>query len=136
MALNFNWKFWKKKETPAAAPAPAPPETAGKAAEEPSLSDTFKRFKGRMPQLLAAAKNPSVQKKVREIEERMKTDGVDTKDEKAVQTWIEAHKEELNPKPAAKIETFRRQTPKLGRNDPCHCGSGKKFKKCHSEEIA
>ncbi|MBF4343374.1 hypothetical protein EAY39_22040, partial [Vibrio anguillarum] len=19
---------------------------------------------------------------------------------------------------------------KLGRNDPCHCGSGKKFKKC------
>jgi len=26
---------------------------------------------------------------------------------------------------------FRRDTPKLGRNDPCHCGSGKKFKKCH-----
>lgn len=23
-----------------------------------------------------------------------------------------------------------RQTPKLGRNEPCHCGSGKKFKKC------
>jgi len=21
--------------------------------------------------------------------------------------------------------------PKLGRNDPCWCGSGKKFKKCH-----
>lgn len=28
-------------------------------------------------------------------------------------------------------ETYRRDTPKLGRNDPCHCGSGKKFKKCH-----
>jgi uncharacterized protein YecA (UPF0149 family) len=26
---------------------------------------------------------------------------------------------------------YRRDTPKLGRNDPCHCGSGKKFKKCH-----
>lgn len=26
---------------------------------------------------------------------------------------------------------YRRETPKLGRNDPCHCGSGKKFKKCH-----
>jgi uncharacterized protein YecA (UPF0149 family) len=26
---------------------------------------------------------------------------------------------------------FQRATPKLGRNDPCHCGSGKKFKKCH-----
>ncbi len=28
------------------------------------------------------------------------------------------------------VETFVRATPKLGRNDPCHCGSGKKFKKC------
>lgn len=26
---------------------------------------------------------------------------------------------------------FMRAEPKLGRNDPCHCGSGKKFKKCH-----
>jgi hypothetical protein len=31
--------------------------------------------------------------------------------------------------PAA--EPFRRSEAKLGRNDPCHCGSGKKFKKCH-----
>lgn len=26
--------------------------------------------------------------------------------------------------------TFIRSTPKIGRNDPCHCGSGVKFKKC------
>jgi SEC-C motif domain protein len=25
----------------------------------------------------------------------------------------------------------RREGPKVGRNDPCPCGSGKKFKKCH-----
>src|SRR5262249_17800000 len=24
-----------------------------------------------------------------------------------------------------------REEPKIGRNDPCPCGSGKKFKKCH-----
>jgi uncharacterized protein len=30
-----------------------------------------------------------------------------------------------------KVETVRRAGPKLGRNDPCHCGSGKKFKQCH-----
>jgi hypothetical protein len=23
---------------------------------------------------------------------------------------------------------------KLGRNDPCHCGSGQKYKKCHQAE--
>ena len=27
-------------------------------------------------------------------------------------------------------KTFRRETPKIGRNDPCPCGSGKKYKKC------
>ncbi len=26
--------------------------------------------------------------------------------------------------------TIRRDGPKIGRNDPCPCGSGKKFKKC------
>ena len=29
--------------------------------------------------------------------------------------------------------TFRRNTPKVGRNDPCPCGSGRKFKKCCGE---
>ena len=24
--------------------------------------------------------------------------------------------------------------PELGRNEPCHCGSGKKYKKCHLEK--
>ncbi|MCB9338542.1 MAG: preprotein translocase subunit SecA [Lewinellaceae bacterium] len=28
-------------------------------------------------------------------------------------------------------ETIRRQDPKVGRNDPCPCGSGKKYKHCH-----
>ena len=28
------------------------------------------------------------------------------------------------------IKTIRRELPKVGRNDPCPCGSGKKFKKC------
>jgi uncharacterized protein YecA (UPF0149 family) len=28
-------------------------------------------------------------------------------------------------------EPIRNPKPKLGRNDPCWCGSGKKYKKCH-----
>jgi len=27
-------------------------------------------------------------------------------------------------------KTFRRTEAKVGRNDPCPCGNGKKFKKC------
>jgi SEC-C motif-containing protein len=28
-------------------------------------------------------------------------------------------------------EPIVRESPKIGRNDPCPCGSGKKYKKCH-----
>jgi preprotein translocase subunit SecA len=41
------------------------------------------------------------------------------------------------PRPArtggddAEVKTVRRDEPKIGRNDPCYCGSGKKYKKCH-----
>jgi uncharacterized protein YecA (UPF0149 family) len=28
-------------------------------------------------------------------------------------------------------ETIRREGDKVGRNDPCPCGSGKKYKRCH-----
>jgi uncharacterized protein YecA (UPF0149 family) len=28
-------------------------------------------------------------------------------------------------------QPFQRAEPKLGRNEPCWCGSGKKYKKCH-----
>jgi preprotein translocase subunit SecA len=31
----------------------------------------------------------------------------------------------------AVVKTVRRDEPKVGRNDPCPCGSGKKYKKCH-----
>ena len=31
----------------------------------------------------------------------------------------------------APVKTVKREEPKIGRNDPCWCGSGKKFKKCH-----
>ena len=29
-----------------------------------------------------------------------------------------------------KGQTVRREAPKIGRNDPCPCGSGRKYKKC------
>lgn len=32
-------------------------------------------------------------------------------------------------------ETFVRQTEKVGRNDPCPCGSGKKYKKCCAQVV-
>ncbi len=36
---------------------------------------------------------------------------------------------------AGKIKTVTRNQPKVGRNDPCPCGSGKKYKKCHGAGV-
>jgi preprotein translocase subunit SecA len=36
-----------------------------------------------------------------------------------------------SPPAAAQRTTVRREADKAGRNDPCPCGSGKKYKKCH-----
>ncbi len=30
-------------------------------------------------------------------------------------------------------QTYTREQPKVGRNEPCHCGSGKKYKQCHGK---
>ena len=40
--------------------------------------------------------------------------------------------QQATPKPQErrKPETFKRETPKVGRNDPCPCNSGKKYKNC------
>jgi uncharacterized protein len=34
---------------------------------------------------------------------------------------------------SARTSEHRRSAPKVGRNDPCPCGSGKKYKKCCGE---
>jgi uncharacterized protein len=36
----------------------------------------------------------------------------------------------LGMEPLGNLSTFRRSMPKIGRNEPCPCGSGKKFKHC------
>jgi uncharacterized protein len=41
--------------------------------------------------------------------------------------------QDLTAEQRYKVETVKRETPKVGRNDPCPCGSGKKFKQCHGK---
>ena len=45
-----------------------------------------------------------------------------------VRTGRNAHRHAPPQKP------FVHGAPKLGRNDPCSCGSGKKYKKCHGKD--
>ena len=57
-------------------------------------------------------------------------DGVNVGDDKEVKKWMKKHPEVLQGGETVKVETVRREEPKVGRNDPCTCGSGKKYKKC------
>lgn len=50
---------------------------------------------------------------------------------KTPRAMVEQNPELMDP---GKVETYRRDQPKVGRNDPCPCGSGKKYKKCCGRE--
>ncbi len=39
-------------------------------------------------------------------------------------------------RPGQMLGPFVREEPKIGRNDPCPCGSGKKYKRCHGTAAA
>ena len=39
------------------------------------------------------------------------------------------------PQGERKVKTIKHEEPKVGRNDPCTCGSGKKYKKCCGKNV-
>lgn len=47
-----------------------------------------------------------------------------------LKTLVSQKKKEQALKAAPVIKEPIVHGPKIGRNDPCHCGSGQKFKKC------
>ena len=44
---------------------------------------------------------------------------------------LQAHESESEE--PAPPQTYTREQPKVGRNEPCPCGSGKKYKQCHGK---
>lgn len=46
-----------------------------------------------------------------------------------------AHENDYNDPSAGVKQAPVKVGPKVGRNDPCPCGSGKKFKNCHGKEV-
>ena len=116
------WNPFKKKEQP------REPE------KEVSIAD---RLEKEIDSLPAAFKNklqdPAIKEKFMSIARRMEADGVNFKSIRQMKKWMKEHEAELraegNPE-QPKVETVVHEGPKIGRNDPCPCGSGKKYKKC------
>jgi len=153
------WDFLKKlkktgpeegvpvKEAPAVKPAPAPsqvqpvqaahpvpqaqvPVKAVKPHAQKTDDELAEELNKISPEILSQAKTPEMRKLVINIYRKMLVDGVDVNNEKEVKKWLKKHPEVAAGGDTQKVETVKRAEPKTGRNDPCICGSGKKYKKC------
>jgi uncharacterized protein YchJ len=89
--------------------------------------------------IVANGMNPRYWGMAKSLYMQMRAAGVDTADEEAVQRYIAEYNLRLMGRKSADrsdLEGFSppipivEQSPKIGRNDPCSCGSGRKYKKC------
>ena len=115
---------------------PKPEEQQGKKPEAGDLKEIEKQ--GLLGTFFRKWKDPAFLKQMRALSARMQADGVNVKDQSAVKAWLEKNKRAIEsgemkldaPAQQTAPATFHKTEPKVGRNDPCPCGSGKKFKKC------
>ncbi len=80
---------------------------------------------------------PSIEQKDRELTEKGVAGKSDDSEDAAESTAAAKRKGGGKARTAgdgAKTEPVKRDRPKVGRNDPCPCGSGKKYKKCHGKD--
>ncbi|HUT86075.1 MAG TPA: SEC-C metal-binding domain-containing protein [Elusimicrobiales bacterium] len=99
------------------------------APQTPAEEDIDAEIDNLPPSLLTKVKDPKVKSKLKKLTKMMAADGVNLKKSSQVKQWIKQHPDQVKGI-GQTIETYRRQEPKVGRNDPCSCGSGKKYKKC------
>lgn len=126
------WNPFKKKSTPAAETATAP--KADKPAKKESIEERIEREIESLPAMIKnKLKDPQIKQRFIDIAKRMEKDGVDFKSIRQMKKWMKEHEAELRAENATgvqKVETVVHDGPRIGRNDPCPCGSGKKYKKC------
>ncbi len=74
---------------------------------------------------------------IRTLGAYMARDGVNLKNFKEVKAWLEKNEEGIKAgkfkaplSSASPHVPYVKTGPQVGRNDPCPCGSGKKYKKC------
>jgi preprotein translocase subunit SecA len=65
------------------------------------------------------------------VQQEEDVEAMEHKEEQNVQYQHQSPNTQSEPQQQSKVETFVRDGQKVGRNEPCPCGSGKKFKQCH-----
>ncbi len=71
-----------------------------------------------------------------QLREESDLDEIERRQQESAQQDLELQHDDLAAAQPSENEapaTFTRQQPKVGRNEPCPCGSGKKYKQCHGK---
>ena len=71
-----------------------------------------------------------------QLREETEVDELEQRQREAAQRDIELQHDSASQAASAQSSdeaTYVRNTPKVGRNEPCPCGSGKKYKHCHGK---
>ena len=71
-----------------------------------------------------------------QVREESELDELEARQQASAQEGLELqHADATQPEEAPQDQqaTFTRAAPKVGRNEPCPCGSGKKYKQCHGK---
>ncbi|HEY1811885.1 MAG TPA: preprotein translocase subunit SecA [Kofleriaceae bacterium] len=89
-----------------------------------------------IPQAQAQAKPvPAIAETEREMIERGVADKSDEEVDQAAKEAVARRSGKARTAgEGATTAPVKRERPKVGRNDPCPCGSGKKYKKCHGKD--
>lgn len=122
MVLEFLFGKKKNKQT----------ETEKKETAKLSIEEKIEKEMDSLPAFIKKQieKDPAIKEKLISIAKRMKADGVDLNSPRAMKKWVKDHEKELKQEQQqGKIEPIVKEK-EPGRNDPCPCGSGKKYKKC------
>lgn len=122
------WNPFKRKSKDTSVPA---------AQKNEPIEQRIEREIEALPDMLKGKlKDPEVKKRFVDIAKRMEKDGVDFKSIRQMKKWMKNHEAELRQGgvDTPKVETVVHEGPRIGRNDPCPCGSGKKYKKCCGAE--
>lgn len=85
--------------------------------------------------IVQASKNQSNWGMGKSFLSQAKGSGVDISDQEQLMQFIAAYNESLTSDLLSRAEPSRNHG-KVGRNDPCPCGSGQKFKKCCSGHLS
>ena len=121
------WNPFKKKET-------SKPQAGAEPSKKETIEERLEREMDALPAMFKGKlKDPAIKKRLIDVAKRMEADGVNFKSIRQMKKWMKDHEAELraeNPDAVPKVETVVHEGPRIGRNDPCPCGSGKKYKKC------